>query len=107
MPCYEVRTMSVEFKTKHLNLLQKAIESLGWRYEGISGGLSRGLMRVETGTSQFMLDLVSQTAVLLSGQRSQLNQLKQQYSKEALKRAAKLQGWQYKQQEQSKGVLRK
>ena len=40
--------------------------------------------------------------------QSQLNQLKQQYSREALKRAAKLQGWQFKQQQgQLKGVLRK
>ena len=103
MPCYEVRTMSVEFNAKHLSLLKKAIESLGWKCRSTNGGL----MRVETDTSQFTIDLTSQKAVIQSSQQSQLNQLKQQYSKEALKRAAKLQGWQYKQQEQSKGVLRK
>ena len=103
MPCYEVRTVNVKFKARHLGLLKKAIEALGWKCAGISGGL----MRVETDTSRFTLDLMSQKAVILSSQQSQLNQLKQQYSKEAIKRAAKLQGWQYKQQEQLKGVLRK
>lgn len=103
MPCYEVRTISVEFKTKYLDLLKKAIESLGWGCDEVFEGLAK----VQTKTSQFTLDLVSQKAEIQSSQQSQLNQLKQQYSKEALKRAAKLQGWQYKQQEQQKGVLRK
>ena len=103
MPCYEVRTMSVEFNAKHLGLLRKAIESLGWICEEIAGEL-----KVQPKTcGYFTIDLVLQKAVIQSSQQLQLNQLKQQYSKEALKRAAKLQGWQYKQQEQQKGVLRK
>ena len=30
MPCYEVRTVSVEFKAKNEALLHKAIKELGW-----------------------------------------------------------------------------
>jgi len=105
MPCYEVRTMSVEFKAKYFSLLKKAIESLGWTYVGITRDLE---LEVKMGLSgSFKVDLLEQNAKIQSSQRSQLNQLKQQYSKEALKRAAKLQGWQYKQQKQQKGVLRK
>ena len=98
MPCWEVRTMSVEFKAKHKGLLQNALRALGLSYEltgdvfDISGlgkiNLNKGIAEIE----QF-------------GQRK-LNQLKQQYSKESLKRAAKLQGWQLK-GTQTKGVLRR
>jgi len=96
--------MSVEFKAKHRKLLERAIEALGWVHEDMPSGL-----RVKIGAwSSFTIDLASQKAEVQSSQQSSLNQLKQQYSKEALKRAARLRGWQFKQQQgQQKGVLRK
>jgi len=106
MPCWEVRTMSVEFKAKHCKLLEQAIEFLGWKYENIASGL-----RVRTGewwNDSFTIHFIAQEAVIQSTQQSLLNQLKQQYSREALKRAARLRGWQFKQQgQQLQGVLRK
>ena len=106
MPCWEVRTMCIEFEAKHLELLKKAIKALGWNCEDIASGL-----RVKTADpawTSFTIDLVSQKAEIRTEQQPLLNQLKQQYSKEALKRAARLRGWQFKQQGQErKGVLRK
>ena len=107
MPCWEVRTMSVEFKAKHLALLWKAVKALGWIYEGTVGGL-----RVRTSArDSFEIDLAAGKAEIRAEQQRSLNLLKQQYSKEALKRAARLRGWQFKQQQpgqqQMRGVLRK
>jgi len=104
MPCWEVRTMSVEFKAKHRKLLEQAIESLGWEHESVARGI-----RIKTSTwNSFTIDLASQKAEIQPGQQTNLNRLKQQYSKEALRRVAKLQGWRFKQQKaQLKGVLRK
>ncbi|MFH0901556.1 MAG: hypothetical protein V2A73_13090 [Pseudomonadota bacterium] len=104
MPCWEVRTMSVEFKAKHHKLLKQAIEALGWTYESTAEGLK--VKGSSWGT--FTVDLASQKAEINSSQQSMLNRLKQQYSKEVLKQAAKLRGWQFKQQGQEmKGVLRR
>ena len=103
MPCWEVRTMSVRFQAKHRKLLEQAIEALGWSWESIAGGVR---VRVSLWDA-FPIDLVAQKADITQDQQSMLNQLKQQYSKQALMRAAKLRGWQFKQQGQTKGVLRK
>jgi len=100
MPCYEVRTMSVEFHAKHKGLLQGALRALGLHYTLMNDVVDVvGLGKI---------DLRKGMAEINQFGQSQLNQLKQQYSREALKRAAKLQGWQFKQQQgQLKGVLRK
>jgi len=106
MPCWEVRTMSVEFKVKHVALLREAVKALGWFYENMPTGL-----RVRASTSEtFEIDFTLGRAEIQTEQLPRLNQLKRQYSKEALKRAARLRGWQFKQQsgqQLAKGVLRK
>jgi len=105
MPCYEMRMMSVEFKAKHLSLLRSAVQALGWSCEAHLDGLSVNPAGV---TPAFLINMTTQTVKVNIFQQFQLNQLKQQYSKKALQRAAKLQGWQFKQQSgQQKGVLRK
>ena len=112
MPCWEVRTMSVEIRAKHRKLLEQAIEALGWKWENIADGI---LVRIEgwfegrfiSNWDAFTINLASQKAEIEPRQQGLLNNLKQQYSKQALMRAAKLRGWQFKQQGQMKGVLRK
>jgi len=99
MPCWEVRTMSVEFKAKHKGLLQNALRALGLNYELIGDVFDVvGLGKIDLKKGAAEIDQ--------SGQKK-LNQLKQQYSKECLRRAAKLQGWQLKTKGQTKGVLRR
>ena len=106
MPCWEVRTMSVEFQAKHRKLLEQAIEALGWSWESIAGGVRVRMSSVWRDC--FTINLVTQKAEVQQNQQVSLNRLKQQYSKEALKRATKLRGWQFKQPTmQLKGVLRK
>jgi hypothetical protein len=99
MPCWEVRTMSVEFRAKNRKLLEQALDALGWSWwEHESNVLTvsgLGTLCLEEGQA-----VIPQTA------QGRLNRLKQQYSKQALKRAAKLQGWQLKAKGQ-KGVLRR
>jgi putative NADH-flavin reductase len=90
--------MSVEFQARHRSLLEKALKSLGWKWTETSKGLVVGGL----GT----LDLENGVAEVLRTEQSKLNQLKQQYSKQALRRAAKLQGWQLKAKGR-KGVLRR
>ena len=103
MPCWEVRTMSVEFKAKHRRLLEQAVEALGWSWKSEGQGL-----RVQLpGWNSFTIDFVEQKAIGKESLQGKINQLKQQYSKQALRRAAKLQGWQMKTKGQMKGVLRR
>ena len=92
--------MSVEFKAKHKGLLQEALRALGLNYTLVNDIVDVvGLGKI---------DLKKGTAEIERFGQPQLNKIKQQYSKEALRRAAKLQGWQFKQQQgQLKGVLRK
>ena len=32
MPCYQMNLISVEFKAKHVNLLEAAAKALGWAF---------------------------------------------------------------------------
>jgi len=100
MPCWEVRTMSVEFKTKHRRLLEDALKRLDYTWQETQNDVLviPGLGR---------LDLIEGSAEIDRRDQKKLNQLKQQYSKECLRRAAKLQGWQLKTKGQTKGVLRR
>lgn len=86
MPCYEVRTYSVEFRAENARLLESAIESLGWTHEKTERGY-----RLANG---FEIDLKTGSATLKAGQQTDLNRLKQAYSQKALRAVAQKQGWQ-------------
>jgi len=102
MPCYEVRTMSVEFHARYRDLLEKALKESGfhdWHETQSNVFVVFGLGR---------LDLNEGKAEIGPYNQVKLNRLKQAYSKQALRRAAKLQGWQMKMKEgQMKGVMRR
>jgi len=95
--------MSVDFHAKHRALLEQAIDALGW--QRVDAGESLVVRSPQWG--QMTLDLAAQRATLRTADQDMLNRLKQQYSMEAIKRAAKLQGWQVKTKGQMKGVLRR
>ena len=101
MPCYQVRTMSVEFQAKHRDLLDEALKSLGWNsYE-----TDQGLILAGRG---IRIDLGNQQAEVEAGVgQSNLNRLKQAYSEQALKRVARLKGWHHKSTNQNNGILRR
>ena len=85
MPCYEVRTMSVEFHAEHRDVLLQALKNLGWNYTVLSSGkvLSKGME----------LDLAAGKAELPENCQGQLNMLKRAYSAAALDKVAKLNMW--------------
>ena len=98
MPCYEVRTLSVEFKAKHVDVLKEALDNLGWRYS---------IFGEDVVTRGMTIQLGEQKAVITDFQQSQLNQLKRAYSSAALDRVAKKNRWARRAKTESKGVLRR
>lgn len=91
MPCYEVRTLSVEFKADNRQLLDAAIKAIGlqayWHTED----------RVDVGLgNNIILDLSSGGAKIRDGYQDKLNELKRAYSKECVKAAAKKAAWNVK-----------
>jgi hypothetical protein len=106
MPCWEVRTMSVEFHAKHQRLLEQAIDALGWYREAATQG-NILVVRPKGSWDPLTIDLDTSRATIADYQQGHLNELKQQYSKEALKRAAKLAGWNLRAKTATQGVLRR
>jgi hypothetical protein len=90
MPCYEVRTVSVEFRAENRALLDAAIRSL-------SGGLAVVEQsydgRLNLGYGAIKLDLDAGRAEVRDGYQGHLNELKRAYSREAIKAAAKRCQW--------------
>ena len=100
MACYQIQTVSVEFRAAHAGLLEKAIAAAGlrirWSHDGRLN-LSNGME----------IDTTNGTATIQEGQQSELNALKRAYAAEALKQAAKQNGWTYTAQTKSRGEIRR
>ena len=88
MPCYEVKTVSVEFKVAHRDLLDKALDALGWTRDW---NVAKTFCRLQNGIE---IDLRIGKASMQASQQASLNMLKRAYSQQAVKLAAKLNGWQ-------------
>ena len=103
MPCYEVRTMSVEFKVAHRDLLERALKALGWSYH------INSLNEVVTIPGYFdapiTVNLLTGKATITEGQQANLNILKRAYSKEALRQVARLNSWTLNLTNATKGQL--
>jgi frataxin-like iron-binding protein CyaY len=103
MPCWEVNTMSVQFSAKHLDVLKRAVDALGWYlYEGQFGDV----ITVQTDRGQnIIINKAAGEATIAVDTQSALNQLKVAYSQQALKKAAKAKGWAYNATTAQKGHL--
>lgn len=102
MPCYEVRLVSVEFHAEHRDLLDKAIKALDMKvWEQTSARICF--------TNGITLDLADGRAQVPEGLQGELNKLKQQYSREAVKQKTAKFGWnfQWNNQAKTKGTLAK
>lgn len=84
MPCYEVNTMSVEFKAKYKSILVQTLTSLGFK-------LSVNNNKIYT--SNFTFDLDKQKVKFPSGYQNQINGIKQKYSQIVLEQVAKKRRW--------------
>ncbi len=97
MPCYSVQLISVKFKVKHLNLLERAAKELGMTYR-------QAKQFVNVGT--ITIDMERGTATARN--QSSVNALKMKYSEVALKEAARKKNWKvFKTQKQNEFVLQK
>ena len=96
MPCYQVNLISVEFKAKHVNLLEAAARELGWAYSAAGRYVVGGMVKV---------DLEQQTATTANVDAA--NRLKVEYSRQAVLTMAKKKKWFVKQQSNQKMELRR
>jgi hypothetical protein len=93
MPCYQVRTYSVEFKAGNRAIFDAAVNALGWKAQNVSDSV------VSFDGGMIRIDLASGKATVMEqpGQmtyQEKLNALKRSYSRQAVNAAAKRMGWQ-------------
>jgi hypothetical protein len=93
--------VSVEFHAEHRQVLERAIDALGWTAKQIATGYIIDCKSV----TPLEINLVTGQARVEQRQQSQLNQLKVAYSRQALKLAAKINGWQLQQKSNTTGHL--
>jgi len=86
MPCWEVRTMSVEFNAENRDMLDRAIAAVGETaiWTGSIVSLYGGAIQIDT---------ESKSARVRDGYQNNLNELKRSYSREAVKTAAARAKW--------------
>jgi hypothetical protein len=101
MPCYQVNKVSVSFTAAHADLLEKAMQSLGWQYDW---NVAKTFYRLNNGIE---LNLTTGQASVNQGQQPLLNELKRAYSHQAIKMAADLRGWKVNNLTANKGQLLK
>jgi hypothetical protein len=94
MPCYTIRTVSVEFKVGNIDLLKKAIENVGHKITTFSDQIVE-FRHFDYG--RVFIDLKNQTMTTKDfndGQMSTLsNQIKRAYSECIIDEIAKRQKW--------------
>ena len=85
MPCYEINTMSVEFKAKHKAILLLALKKLGYQ--------TRENNQEQIITNIFSFNLKTQKVSYPRGYENQINQIKRAYSQIVLEQVAKKRRW--------------
>ena len=93
MPCYQVRTYSVEFKAGNRAIFDAAVKALGWTPQNVSDGI----VSFEGGNVIIDLNNGQATVREIPGQttyQEKLNALKRSYSRQAINAAGKRMGWQ-------------
>jgi len=106
MPCYEVRTMSVEFQAQNLDVLNEAIEQ-SQLFRSLSSAEAMRDGKISLHDGNIVLDLENKTAQVTEGYQDRLNELKRAYSSAALDKVAKMNFWNRKSNSSRSGVLRK
>lgn len=92
MPCWQVQSMSVQFRAEHADLLKKTLDNLGWhyRYDEKSKKLS---INPHSDWDRIDIDLVNGVAKLRERVQGKLNELKRAYSATALEVVADKRNW--------------
>ena len=104
MPCYEVRTVSVEFHAKHRDLLEAALKALGWTFQQADFGDILVVGRPND-WDPFTIDLNTSRATINDRQQDALNALKREYSRQCVRQVAKQNRWTVSQTSATQGVF--
>ena len=88
MPCYQIVTVSVEFKVESAERLKKALEKLGFSISEYKGQLN-----ADRRYENFRFDLNCGTIMFKKGLESRVNEIKREYSKVTLEEIAKKKKW--------------
>jgi hypothetical protein len=105
MPCYEVRTVQVEFKAGSREYLLKALEQTGiehtWNKETniIYGGGNYGKL--------WAINLDKQTATVEQGYEAELNKVRRAYSEAVVNEVARKKKWLVKKAAENKIQLKR
>jgi hypothetical protein len=92
--------MSVEFKAKHRQLLEKTLAELGLSFI-VNGS------EISVEGRCIVIDTNAGKATVQYGQQDKLNQIKQRYSSNAIRLAARKHGWNVQATKQNAGIIRR
>jgi rRNA processing protein Krr1/Pno1 len=101
MPCYTVQLTTVEFKAKHSDILEKALEALSLSYSYLNNN------QISIIGSYLTIDLANQKVRMARNETSLVNRIKQEYSKQAIQLAAAKNKWIVKKLADNKLALRR
>jgi rRNA processing protein Krr1/Pno1 len=101
MPCYTVQLTTVEFKAKHSDILEKALETLSLSYSYLNNN------QISIIGSYLTIDLANQKVRMARNETSLVNRIKQEYSKQAIQLAAAKNKWIVKKLADNKLALRR
>jgi len=99
MPCYLVQLVSVQFKVKHISLLEEAVKSLGWSFALHDSRF------VVINSGEIKIDLTNQKAECYSS--NLINKLKVAYSTKAIEKVAAKKNWLLKKATNNKMQLKR
>jgi len=88
MPCYQIVTVSVEFKVESAERLKKALEKLGFNVDEYKGQID-----ADSRKGFFRFDLNKGKINFERGLESRVNEIKREYSKATLEEIAKKKKW--------------
>lgn len=91
MPCWEVNLMSVEFKNKNLDVLKEALKQLGFTF--MVNDLNNTVTFNDKVGNNYTIRMNIGAIETRYGKKSSINQLKQEYSKVVVQKAAKKNRW--------------
>lgn len=105
MPCYQVRTMSVEIKAADPDMLVTALRALDLKY-AYDKNVGKFVVYTNT-TKPITIDLNEQRAEVTSENQRLLNKIKVSYSKVAIVNTALKRRWIIKKQAENKFQAKK
>ena len=102
MPCWEIRTISIEFKARNQELLTEVLKQMKLNYS-----VDGKVVTIRYGSSSIRVDLENEKVSFLETAPNArlINSIRVEYSKAAVLKAAKLRKWAVRKQGENKFQL--